>query len=108
MPSSNRASYPSCAATNLNGVQYIATAIFSSTGSRSYVNGCLNVSSSTVVTLSGTNGFYIGSRQGDPGRYFNGYIAELLYYRVALSPTQQVQVESYLASKWSQDRKSTL
>lgn len=35
------------------------------------------------------------------GRFFNGDIAEVLVYPVALNASQRAAVEAYLAAKWS-------
>ena len=94
------------AGANLNGVQYIATVTYDGTSSRGYVNGCLS-DSGPVVTMLGSTGFYIGSRNSLPGHYFNGFISELLYFATPLSTAQQSHLEARLAAKWAQPSSSS-
>ena len=89
------------AGTNLNGVQYIATVTYDGNSSRGYVNGCL-AGTGPAVTMLGSSGFFIGSRNSFPGRYFNGLISELVFFATPLSASQQSSVEARLAAKWAQ------
>jgi hypothetical protein len=46
------------------------------------------------------NGFMVGSRNAELGRYFNGTLGELMVFNRSLSDAERESVEAYLLQKW--------
>lgn len=52
-------------------------------------------------TESGTTGFSVGMTTAAAVQWWNGWIAEVLFYNTALSTANRQSVESYLNSRWA-------
>ena len=57
-----------------------------------------NTAMNTINNLTRSNN-YIGQGSGG-GNYFNGQIAEILFYNTALTTTQQADLESYIEQRY--------
>ncbi len=84
-----------------NNVPYIVSIKFDGTNNTSYYNG----TAQTPVASAGN--FHIdnvsigaGWQDGGVGRYFNGYIAEVIVFDRALSDQERNNVNQYLSMKW--------
>lgn len=90
------------------GLQYdkalsINTSIHSimvSATSKLYENGILKVTNSTIGT-NPQDGFTIGSSSAGNHSFFNGEIAEIIYFDTIISDTSRIQIEQYLRNKYS-------
>jgi hypothetical protein len=78
--------------------QVIVTILYNSTGSYSFADGCVD----SVEGPAGAagNGFMVGSRNAELGRYFNGTLGELMVFNRSLSDAERESVEAYLLQKW--------
>jgi hypothetical protein len=56
-----------------------------------------NVTQGAATTNAGNTTFYIGY---DGNSNFTGFIAEVILFNKALSPTEYANVENYLKTKW--------
>ena len=84
---------------NMNGVWAITGMSQNSSTLTPYYNGLvLNTKSGT---MGSTTGFIIGDApSGYRGQCWNGYMAEIIMFRIVLGTTQRQQIEGYLAWKW--------
>ena len=85
-----------------NGVPYIASAVFNGTTNIAYLNGVAN----NIVNSAGNfaiSTIYIGTRvynsAPSPG-YYNGDIAELIFFTRALNSEERISIEQYLGKKY--------
>ena len=91
--------YQQSAASYLIGSWACFTSRYSSTIT-AYVNGVAGTASSSISSFSFIDG--VSARVGSGfGGSFNGDLAELITYNVALSATDREAVESYLIDKWA-------
>ena len=66
------------------------------------LNGNQIISASpTIQSLDNTNLLLTIGSLNTTGRFFNGYISEIVIFQRALKNSEILDVESYLASKWS-------
>jgi hypothetical protein len=66
-----------------------------------YVNGTTRASGATQsAAITVTKTLYINGRGGTGNLSYNTYLAELIIYNTALTPSQRQRVEGYLAQKW--------
>ncbi len=85
-----------------DGTKILFSTILSGTTARNWKNGS---QLSTRVEQAGAsapdlNPFYIGNNFGTGGQFWDGDIAEILFYNYELSDAARKKVESYLNTKW--------
>jgi hypothetical protein len=80
----------------------VAGVTLSSTESLARVNGATTSTTALTGTLSQATAaqFYIGRESSGTWTNLNGSLAEVLIYQPALSASQRVRLERYLAAKW--------
>lgn len=84
-----------------NGSPQIAVGRRNSTTQQVWNGNGITASNTSAQSLGASlNGTGIGSRQAGQ-RHFNGVIAEIIMYNVALSDTEVNMVAAYLSSKWA-------
>ena len=87
--------------TTTNSVVLITTRnTYSSTLFEQFVNGTFAASSGTIK-YSGTTNMEIGTDNYIGTNGLKGYISEIIIYNTSLSDTNRMNVEKYLARKWS-------
>jgi hypothetical protein len=88
-----------------NGQFKTQSMTFNGTSRNGYLNGVNVYSDSTIpgsVTYSGNPSFMLGMRSATSiGEFLNGDIAEVLYFKVALSLGDLQKVENYLKLKYA-------
>jgi hypothetical protein len=84
---------------NLLNVPTVASIVYNTSESVSFVNGC--VESTDSAQQAAGSGLMIGSRDDQDARFFKGAAAELLIYGSPLTDAERAQAEAYLAGKWS-------
>lgn len=86
-----------------NNVSYIITSVFNGSTNVLYLNG----NASTPVASSGNFNFraiYLGVRwalNGQTWGYYNGDMAEIIFFNRAISTEERKAIESYLAKKYA-------
>lgn len=78
----------------------IIAVAFGPSSTLGFVDGCLEIQDSSPHG-SGGDGYEIGTRNAEMGRYFKGHIGEILVYPSALDETQRAAVNTYLTAKWN-------
>ncbi len=80
---------------------YIFSNRYSGTLQEIYLQSDASGSNSTSGNISNTNSnLILGALNNDDGRYYNGHIAELIFYREALNDGERLIVENYLSQKY--------
>ena len=77
----------------------VLSAVYGDQQSMAFVDGCLELEENPGNGAAG-DGFYVGSRNDEDGRYLVGDIAEILVYDRALNSSEHVALVAYLAQKW--------
>ena len=78
---------------------FYATAVVDGTTNTTFVNGIAGTASAMSPTFAITK-YAIGLQPNSDGDYWKGYVSEVLIYTSALSSTNRLAVEAYLATKW--------
>lgn len=78
----------------------VLTSIYTPENSESLIDGCVELIQNPGQGTSG-QGFMIGSRNDEMGRYFIGDISEVIIYSRVLNSSELDQAISYLTTKYS-------
>lgn len=78
----------------------IVAAVYDNTNGYVYLNGNSSSGASNGTFAISAYGVGINARYTD-GEYFTGYVGEVIVYNTAVTNSQRIQIEAYLAQKWN-------
>jgi len=76
----------------------------SSNGKKMHINGSLDAENTHSLTTNPSNPIRIGAGKNEdssPDYYYQGYIGEIIMYKVVLNSAQRIIVQNYLAAKYN-------
>lgn len=78
-----------------------STTMPGNSSSSSFINGCPQTVNAAIPSAGGAGGFFLGTRNDELGRYFEGELYELVIYAAALDADAVAAVSADLAARWA-------